>query len=165
MVELFKSKYSTRIKLTPNRSLTWFQAKLIMIIMIFIVMVIALAWSFVGAWLVLPFAGIEVGLFVFLLYKVTKWTYLQQIITFTEDEIIVETGINKRLSLETIDKEGLEILFTESELNWHIPRVDLRNKQLSIQIGEFLNAEDSQILKNSFEQLGYPVCKNRWWQH
>lgn len=164
MVELKHQQQAPQIVLTPNRSLTWNEAKWVMSIMVFFVMVIALAWSFVGAWLVLPFAGIEVGLFAYLLYRVTLWTYLKQVITFHDNEITIETGINKRISNESINTHGLEIHIRKSDLNWRPPIFTLQNEGLQIKIGEFLNIEDMKILKQSFEELGYIVCDNHWWK-
>ena len=164
MVELKHQQQPTQIILRPNRSLSWQEAKWVMSIMIFFVMVIALAWSFVGAWLVLPFAGLEVGLFTYLLYRITHWTYLTQVITFHDEEILVETGINKRISRESISKQGLEVHIEKSELNWRTPIFTLQNKGLEIKLGEFLNIDDMKVLKESFETLGFIVCNNHWWK-
>jgi len=164
MVELRQTDTHQQLILAPNRSLSWHQAKWIMIVMIFIVMVIALAWSFVGAWLVLPFAGVEVGLFAFLLYRVTRNTYLQQVVTFTDKEILIETGINKRMSCESIDTLGLEVFYQETERNWRNPTLLLINQGLVIKVGEFLNSEDMEKLKSHFESLGFATCRTHWWK-
>ena len=79
-----QSSPDTVIRLLPNRSATWANTKLLMAAMIFFVMVIALAWAFVGAWVILPFAGFEVGLFALLMYKVSRFTYSKQIITINK---------------------------------------------------------------------------------
>ena len=80
MVQLEKHDNAVTILLTPNRSITWVQAKWIIAFMIAVVMIIAIAWTFVGAWMILPFAGLEAGLFAYLMYKVTRFTYLKQIV-------------------------------------------------------------------------------------
>ncbi|MEI8650648.1 DUF2244 domain-containing protein [Paraglaciecola sp. Hal342] len=45
---------------------------------------IALARAFVGAWLILPFAGIEVGWLWYISYRVSLFTYQQQVIATSE---------------------------------------------------------------------------------
>jgi uncharacterized membrane protein len=57
--------------------LTCAEAKWIVAFMAAVVMMIAIAWTFVVAWVVLPFAGMEVGLFALLMDKITRSTYLK----------------------------------------------------------------------------------------
>ena len=164
MVQLEKYDNDVIMMLTPNRSLTWAEAKWIMAFMVAVVMIIAIAWTFVGAWVVLPFAGLEVGLFVLLMHKVTRSTYLKQIVTFTPQDITVEMGIQRRLSAVSIPRFGTDIYYSETDRNWTTPKVTLQNGKQRIQIGEFLNADDMAILRDELEGLGFPICREHWWK-
>ena len=164
MVKLEKRSTQSILTLSPNRSLTWTEAKWIMAIMVAVVMIIAIAWTFVGAWIVLPFAGVEVGLFVLLMYKVTRSTYLKQIVTFDDEQIRVEMGINRRLSSQTIPRLGTDIFYSETDRNWTTPKITLHNGSTRLQIGEFLNSEDMALLRESLEELGFPICREHWWK-
>jgi hypothetical protein len=35
---------------------------------------------------------------------------------------------------------------------------------MHVEIGDFLNLEDRELLKNELEQAGLIVCRNKWWQ-
>ena len=164
MVKLEKRSTQSILTLSPNRSLTWAEAKWIMAIMTAVVMIIAIAWTFVGAWVVLPFAGVELGLFLLLMYKVTRSTYLKQIITFDNDEIKVEMGINRRLSSQSIPRSGTDIFYSETDRNWTTPKITFHNGAKRLQIGEFLNAEDMALLRERLEDLGFPICREHWWK-
>jgi uncharacterized membrane protein len=164
MVQLKKYENSAALLLTPNRSLTWAEAKLIIAFMVAVVMIIALAWTFVGAWVVLPFAGVEVGLFSVLMYKVTRSTYLKQLVVFTDKEITVEMGISRKQFKDTIPRCGTDIYYSETERNWHTPKITLQNGEHSIQIGQFLNEDDMVILREQLESLGFPICRQHWWK-
>lgn len=164
MVQLEKHNNSVIFLLTPNRSLTWFEAKLIMTFMVSVVMIIALAWAFVGIWVVLPFAGLEVGLFVLLMYKVTRFTYLKQVVTFTKQDITVEMGIERRQTIQTIPRFGTDVYYSETERNWRTPKITLHNGNNHIQIGQFLNDDDMAILRQEIEKLGFPICREHWWK-
>lgn len=164
MVQLEKYDDSVVLLLTPNRSLTWNEAKWIIAFMIAVVMIIALAWTFVGAWVVLPFAGVEVGLFALLMYKVTRSTYLKQLVIFTDKDITVEMGISRRQFKDSIPRYGTDVYYSETERNWHTPKITLQNGQRKIQIGQFLNDDDMLILKNEIEGLGFPICRQHWWK-
>ncbi len=164
MVQLEKYDNSVALLLTPNRSLTWAEAKLIIAFMVAVVMIIALAWTFVGAWVVLPFAGVEVGLFAVLMYKVTRSTYLKQLVVFTDHEITVEMGISRRQFKDSIPRFGTDIYYSETERDWHTPKITLQNGNRSIQIGQFLNADDMVVLREQIESLGFPICRQHWWK-
>jgi uncharacterized membrane protein len=164
MVKLEGHKSTVTILLTPNRSLTWAEAKWIIALMVAVVMIIAIAWTFVGAWVVLPFAGLEVGLFALLMYKVTRSTYLKQIVTFTDQLITIEMGIDRRQSLESLPRLGTDIYYSETDRNWHTPKITLHNGIKRVQIGQFLNADDMVVLRNELEKLGFPICREHWWR-
>jgi uncharacterized membrane protein len=165
MVQLESHDDTVIILLTPNRSLTWAQAKWIIAFMVAVVMIIAIAWTFVGAWVVLPFAGLEVGLFALLMYKVTRFTYLKQIVTFTEQDITIEMGIDRRQSTESLPRSGTDIYYSETDRNWHTPKITLHNGRQRVQIGQFLNADDMVILRNELENLGLLICREHWWKN
>ncbi len=152
------------IELTPNRSVTWKQTKWIIILMIAFVMIIALAWSFVGAWIVLPFAGLEVGLFAYLMYRVSKFTYSKQVLFINDANVIVEYGHAKQRVRRVLEKEGLHVAYSESDMDWELPRIALKSEESEIEIGTFLNLDDRKKLASLLEKSGFIILKNRWWK-
>jgi uncharacterized membrane protein len=154
----------TIITLSPNRSATWQQTKIVIFVMVFIVMVIALAWTFVGAWIVLPFAGLEVGLFALLMYKVSKFTYSRQVINIDAKQVTVAWGRKELKQTHKLQREDLYVYYWEADEGWHLPRISLNHDGKNVEIGDFLNLEDRQQLKTNLEQAGLIVCRNKWWQ-
>jgi hypothetical protein len=98
------------------------------------------------------------------MYKVTRSTYLKQIITFDTNEIKVEMGINRRLSTQSIPRSGTDIFYSETDRNWTTPKITLHNGSKRLQIGEFLNSEDMVLLRENLEELGFPICREHWWK-
>ena len=80
MVKIKQLPGSIQIILKPNRSLTWRQSLLVMCALGGFCLSIAIVWTFVGAWLILPFAGIEVGLLALVMYLVSCSTYDKQVL-------------------------------------------------------------------------------------
>jgi uncharacterized membrane protein len=152
------------LTLTPNRSLTWLEAKWIIAVMVSVVMIIAIAWTFVGAWVILPFAGLEVGLFAFLMYKVTRFTYLKQVVTIDSETIRVATGINAISKQQELPRFGTDVFYSETERNWTPPQITFKNAEKRIQIGEFLNDDDMAELRDVIEAIGFPICREHWWK-
>lgn len=154
----------SHIILRPNRSLTWNEAKLVMLVMFFVVMIIAVAWTFVGAWLVLPFAGIEVGLFIFLLYRVTKATYRQEVIRINDEQISIECGNFRNYQTTILDKRNVHFVYVSSENDWTLPVMQLSDGKTSVRLGSFLNIDDATKLSKTMTELEIPIVKNRWWE-
>ncbi|MEM0909657.1 MAG: DUF2244 domain-containing protein [Pseudomonadota bacterium] len=153
------------IELTPNRSVTWQQTKWIIALMIAFVMIIAIAWSFVGAWIVLPFAGLEVGLFAYLMYRVSKFTYSKQVLFIDEAKVTIEYRHAKQQVRQVFDKAGLHVAYSESEMDWELPRIALKSDFHEIEIGTFLNLDDRKKLASMLENAGFMVLKNKWWKN
>ncbi|MEL7289923.1 MAG: DUF2244 domain-containing protein, partial [Pseudomonadota bacterium] len=62
MVEVSTFEHQVQLHLSPNRSATWQQTKHLIAAFALFISSIAIAWSLAGAWVILPFAGLEVGL-------------------------------------------------------------------------------------------------------
>lgn len=163
MVVTSKENDKTIITLSPNRSATWQQTKWVIAIMVAVVMIIAIAWTVVGAWVVLPFAGLEVGLFAFLMYKVSVFTHSQQVIQISAASVDIEAGYRKKQTLARIPREQLDVFYSESDNNWELPRIALCSKEHKVIIGEFLNLEDRVKLKDTLQTAGLIICRNKWW--
>lgn len=153
----------TIITLSPNRSATWQQTKWVIAIMVAVVMIIALAWTVVGAWVVLPFAGLEVGLFALLMYKVSLFTHSQQVIYISDESVDIEVGYRKTQTLAKMPRKELDVFYSESKNNWELPRIAICTKNDKVVIGDFLNLEDREKLKDTLQDLGFIICRNRWW--
>ena len=151
-------------ELSPNRSASWQQIKWIILVMLIVVMIIALAWTFVGAWIVLPFAGFEVGLFAFLMYRVSRFTYSKQILFINKKQVVVEQGHAKRRIKHVLDRENLHVAYWESKLDWELPRIALKNDHDELEIGDFLNLDDRKKLKNLLEDSGFMILRKQWWR-
>ncbi len=164
MVKSEQDQNGVLITLSPNRSATWQQTKWVIFVMVFIVMVIALAWSFVGAWIVLPFAGAEVGLFALLMYKVSKFTYSNQTIHVREHQVSIASGYRKHRQIVDLHRKSLHVYYSETDNHWHLPLITFRSDEESIVVGNFLNLEDRQELKQVLETVGFRILKNKWWQ-
>lgn len=163
MVETLKNSDSTTIVLTPNRSATWQQSKVLVIIIGIFVLTIAIAWSFVGAWVVLPFAGLEVGLLAFFMHKVCRKTYKKQVITIAPDQITVQVGIETPQKVWKFDTRATHISVVEPEHSMDKIKIHLTYSNGKIEVGEFLNQQDCTIARQTLLDAGLMVCSNKWW--
>lgn len=165
MVKQIKRTDNCVIELRPNRSATWQECKLFMWLMGSVVMIIALAWWFVGAWLILPFAGFEAGLFVWLLYRVSKSSYQYQLIAIGQQDVtIIDSESQQSWTLLNGD---VIIKQDETEKDWQLPALYICSHSetvLQIEIGAFLNLADKRALFEVLKQHYPRVIRTHWWK-
>ncbi|MGB2427371.1 MAG: DUF2244 domain-containing protein [Alteromonas sp.] len=162
-----QSSPDTVIRLLPNRSATWANTKLLMAAMIFFVMVIALAWAFVGAWVILPFAGFEVGLLAYIMYRVCHSTYRSEVIKISSQSIEVMRGklpLNSYREIYKFNRAEVHIEIIETENDWHLPDIRIVTDTQSLSIGSFLNLADRKELSRELRNSGLPNCRTHWWK-
>ncbi|MEN8778254.1 MAG: DUF2244 domain-containing protein [Glaciecola sp.] len=164
MVKIKQTPPATIITLSPNQSASWKETKTIIIIMVVLVMVIAVGWTLSGAWVILPFAGLEVGLFAYFMYRVCKQGFAQQIITISENFVLIESGIQRREVARTYNRDLLSFEVTETERDWHLPDIIVCLENYRLSIGEFLNQEDRMLLKDALKNAGLPLSRTQWWK-
>lgn len=166
MVKLEQLNQKTVITLSPNRSANWHQCKILLGVMSTIIMLIALAWSLVGAWLVLPFAGCEIGLLTFLMYRVNYASYQKQIITITADTLVFQTGTYYPQQQWVFKRLNTQLAITEEEVDTEFATTQLRleGEKGVIEIGNFLNQSDRRLTLSYLQQQGLRIHSNKWWQ-
>ena len=164
MVKLKYKHDSVILTLQPNRSANWRENKLIIGFIAAFVMIIAIAWSVVGVWMILPFAGFEVGLLAFLMYRVSYSTYQKQIITIDKDTLSFHAGVYypKRSCLFIKDKVLVKTV--EPKTEYEHTYIALHDGHQSIIIGQFLNQADRITTLEYLKKAKLHIHKDKWWK-
>ena len=153
----------TAIVLRPNRSATWAQTKWLIVAFATFVGVIALGWAFVGAWVILPFAGAEVLLLAYLFHRVCTDTYKSERIMISTHFIDISRGF-RRKGFVRLERDRTVVSIQDDDNNWRLPAFYLTTPEKYIQVGAFLNDVDRKALKSRFEEAGVRVCREHWWK-
>ena len=164
MITIKQTPPVTVITLSPNQSASWRETKIIIAIMIIVVMCIGIGWTIAGAWMILPFAGLEVGLFAYLMHRVCRQGFAQQIITITQDWVLIESGIQRREVARSYNRNLLSFELKETERDWHLPDIVVCLENYRLSIGEFLNQDDRMRLKDALQNAGLPLSRTQWWK-
>jgi len=164
MVKLKHKHESIILTLQPNRSANWQQNKIIITVMAAFVMIIAVAWSLVGVWIILPFAGFEVGLLAFLMYRVSYSTYQKQIITINQHAVTFESGVYYRKQHLYFEKDKLSVVTIEPQTDYEQTHITLKDKQQKVVVGQFLNQQDRQTMLSHFKEARLYVHTDKWWK-
>ncbi|MCC2608200.1 DUF2244 domain-containing protein [Planctobacterium marinum] len=142
MVKLKRLPGTVQLTLTPNRSLSWRQSLIIVSAIALFCLSIALVWFVLGAWLILPFAGLEVGLLLALTYLVSRATYQRQIVLLNSEYISFQSGfpsVKRQLLLNRKLAELIQYPATHPE---DVFPLFLKDARQQVRLGEFLNLED-----------------------
>ena len=135
-----------QIVLQPNHSLSWKALKYFLGFMMLLSFGIALTFLFFGYWLVLPFTGLEMGVLSYCLWLCLRRTSLQEVITFSADEIRFETGIDTPDKSETWERFFTKIHVNQAIHPWYRKTVALVHRGDSFEIGAFLTSPEKEEL-------------------
>ncbi|MES2606436.1 MAG: DUF2244 domain-containing protein [Pseudomonadota bacterium] len=157
MVENHQHNGTTIITLLPNRSATWEETRVFVAVICGTSLLIGLAMTFIGAWMVLPFSGLEAVLVAWLFYRVCQSTYQRQVITCEAERVLVQFGTNFPKRTWQLDRNRVRLnvaapLHPLSPL--HLVIADTSH---SIELGSFLNKEDKELALQQLRNTGLPV--------
>lgn len=144
MVSIKQLPGKSQIRLIPNRSLSWRQSKLIMGVFACFCLTIAIVWAMVGAWLILPFAGLEVALLLGVTYLVSKSTYQQQIVLINRHHISLQKCQGKHLQDYLFEYDKSRLITFETHHPEDALELYLSDSEHSIRLAEFLNLDDQK---------------------
>lgn len=139
------------ILLSPNSSLVGIYRIIFLASITLVCGGIGVIFYFLGAALILPFAGLELSILFVAFYLSFKWSSKKEKIYISQDIVKVERGINKA---EYSWKEFRTFTYfkIKKEKDKTI-RLSFRSKGEDIFIGEFLNEDDKKILKDEITSI------------
>ncbi len=154
MVELNKNDSQTRIVITANRSMSWETNKKILAFMFLVNMVIALSWTAMGAWMVLPFAGLEILLVGIGMYYVSWKLSFKEILLFEAESLIVQKGVYYPKQEWHWGVTQTTLIKRPSKYRLSAPTLFLEHQNHRIEIGEALNRSEKKQLREHLISLG-----------
>lgn len=152
MVLIEKIKNSNYlISLSPNSSLVGVYRIIFLASITFVCGGIAITFYFVGASLILPFAGIELTVLFIAFYLSFKWSSKKEKIYISQETVKIEKGTNKA---EYLWEEFRT--FTSFQIKKEKDktlRLSFKSKGQDIYFGDFLNEDDKNLLKDSIKDI------------
>ncbi|MDR0781031.1 MAG: DUF2244 domain-containing protein [Pseudomonadales bacterium] len=148
---------ATVVTLLPNRSATWVQTRLFVLVVCATTLVIGLFWTFMGAWMVLPFSGLEAALVAFFMYRVCQGTYQRQVITCAPEQIVVQFGTHFPKRSWTLARSSAHLSLTDAPHPLTPRTLRLVDAAHDIELGRFLNQEDKEDALRALKQTGLYV--------
>ena len=132
----------------PNRSLSWRNTKLVFLFLALCLAAVAACFYSLGAWLVIPFAGLELLVIGLGLYLQCCYAHQQQIIQIDENTISVSDGRQGKPKT-SFPKAWLRIVRTHDPKGWYPSRRVIGCHGEFIEIGKFLvESERNRLAEN-----------------
>lgn len=163
MVTLKHLDNGMRLILSPNRSATWPQAKVYCLIFGCPCLLIALSWLWAGAWLILPFAGLELMLLFGLMRYVNGQNLRKEVIDIIPGKVVVTVGNRQPESSTVLNRPMAHVCVTHPKHPIGEKEIHLADGNKSITIGGFLNQDDRAQLEALLQSSGLMICLDRWW--
>ena len=146
-----KSNSNYLITLSPNSSLTGVYRIIFLASISFICVGIASVFYFFGAYLILPFAGIEIAILLIAFYLSFKWSSRKELIYISQEVVKIEKGIHKAEYLWEEFRTFTSFQITK-DANKSL-RLSFRSKGDDVIVGNFLNEDDKNILINEIRNI------------
>ena len=139
------------VSLKPNSSLTGIYRIIFLGSIAFICITIAVIFFIFGAYLILPFAGLEIAVLFTAFYLSFKWSSKKEKIYISDEIVKIEKGTNK---LEYHWEEFRTFTsFNIQQDKDKFMRLSFRSKGEDVFVGDFLNEEDKKILKENITEI------------
>ncbi|MFL2753716.1 MAG: DUF2244 domain-containing protein [Gammaproteobacteria bacterium] len=142
-----------RISLFPNRSISWKGNLWFLALVSTPITIIAFGFLYVGAPIILPFAGLEILIVLSASYYVFRNVNKQEILTFTPERLIIEKGRLRPETTTEFIREWSYVFIEKPTHPWYPLHVVISSKGERVPIGDFLTEEDKKILIEKMDEI------------
>jgi len=176
LIKTVTNSNNIEITLTSNRSLTTVQSQWVVFGVCSFVFIVALFWSMQGAFLVLPFAGLDIILFAYFMFKINQESLRKQLITIDSQHVLIQSGkveIEEALTLsradtyvivaEQQDKKPLGLKLSDSKSYCELG-MKLSDSKSYCELGIFLTNSDKVEVRKALKVAGLREMNEQWWQ-
>lgn len=154
MVERLPCPDGLRLVLTPNRSLSWHGNVRIWMGLFVVSAFITTGFSLAGAWVIIPFAGLELIALACGIYVTSRACQRQEVLVIGDENIRLEKGIRRKQSEWTLPRRYARLSVHAPRHPFTPARLFLSHRDTQLSLGGFLNLEDTEKLLDILEHRG-----------
>ncbi|SFR61061.1 Uncharacterized membrane protein [Marinobacter daqiaonensis] len=159
MIERLPDKDGMRYSLTPNRSISWPALVRVWLGLVAVTSLVVVFMVLAGAWLVVPFAGLELAAVGAGLWYTARKCCRREVITFGPRVVRVEKGHQCREQEWELPRQSVRVYLEPKPHPFAPERMWLRSLDEEIPLADFLNARDSRELMTLLQSQGLPVTR------
>ena len=126
----------------PNRSSSWRGNQLALLAVAIPSLGLAVGFALLGAWPILPLAGLELLALGSALYYVNWKLQYRHVITLSSDSVRIDKGYYAPRQSWHFERQSTGLAIVPERHPWDGPELSLQGTGESVSVGEFLNRED-----------------------
>lgn len=161
MVEHLHCEQGTRLLLTPNRSLSWAGNLRIWMALFAVSLAISVGMALAGAWVIVPFAGLELLALAAGIYVTSRACQAQEVLVVTAESVTLEKGRRTKQREWRFPRAYTRVQVKLPRHGFTPPKLFISHRGEDVALGSFLNVEDTQILLRILEGKGVMLERQR----
>ena len=139
-----------KVTFKPNSALTADNKIKVVVLLAMIPMLIGIGFSMIGAWLVLPFVGLEILALAMAFYFINQHEADYETITIDGDSLVVERCTAQQVSQDVVNPYWVKVL--QQKLPNGEVRLYLQSHGKEIEVGRYLTREQLELLAKQLTQ-------------
>ena len=163
MIKTVTNSNSVEITLSPNRSLSTVQTQWVVFGVCSFVFIVALFWSIQGAFLVLPFAGLDIILFAYFMFKINQEGLRKQLITIDSQKVLIQSGKTEIEEALILARSDIYVVVAEQQDKKTLG-LKLSDSKSYCELGSFLTHSDKVETRKALKAAGLREMNEQWWQ-
>lgn len=161
MIEPLACDEGQRYLLTPNRSMSWKGNVRIWTALFILSAVIVTGFSLIGAWVILPFAGLELTALAAGFYYTSRQCQKQEVLVLGPELIRLEKGMKHKEAEWEMPRQYSRVWQDEARHPFTPPKLHLQFRNDEVPLGNFLNIEDTETLIAILQRYGILIQKRK----
>lgn len=142
-----------KIILQPNASWSWRANLWFLYALTGVSFTIALGFLIDGAWIILPYSGLEVSALALAIYLAVRRCHMQEVITVSEHEVRIERGYRQPVEHWQYHRLWSRFLVKKPRHPWRRTVIAIRSHGDELEIGSFLNDPDKRVLIDQLKRV------------
>ncbi len=147
---------SSRFLIRPNCSLSWRGVVRLYIVMVAVSFSIAIAFALKGAWLILPFAGLEMLVLGAALYVVVRRGSRWQTVSIEGDQVEVVEHDSTNARQQVFQRAWAQVKLEQARIRGYPSRLIIRSHGRAVEIGGYLTDTEKEHLALELRQAMRP---------
>lgn len=142
-----------RFVIRPNRSLSWKGTQVFFACMCAVSFTIATGCALLGAWLVLPFAGLEMLVLGICLYLAACRSASCEVVSVRDDVVEVQKGRRAPQQVCRFQRTWARVNVWRPASGWSPSRLTIRSHGREVEIGAALNEDERESLARELRRV------------
>jgi uncharacterized membrane protein len=139
----------------PHSALNWAGMRRLICVLTAAIVSVAVGFAAQGAWLVLPFAGLEALLVCGAVYLNARWAVTREVVRLAGGDVIVSRGRRNLVEVGRLSRHWTRVALLRDPRGWYPSRLLLESHGRRVEIGAVLSEPERERLASTLRgELG-----------